>query len=336
MAEPSLAQGQIAAVTIHGVPYFSVDHISREKGLELQWDPFLKNATVQGSEGFIKFHVDSEFILNQDRLVKLNHKVLYFQGEIMAPLTASEYVEVLTPAAPSIPSIQRIKRVVIDAGHGGYDLGAVSPGGIKEKELALTIAKMVARDLRKAGLEVLMTRGEDVFIPLPDRSRIANDNETDFFISIHANASPSRALRGFEVYYLSEASDDMAVALEQAENVPSLRTAQVAEPSKDLKAIYLDLKAAQDRKESIYAAKILTETVRSSVVVGAERVRSAQFHVLKWTQAPSVLIEIGYLTNTEDELNLADPIYEKLLAKAIVRGFMDYKIAFERTNGFMQ
>lgn len=348
--EPSFAQAQMAPVTIHGASYFSIGTLSRDKGFEYQWDPFLKNATVTSASGFIKFHVDSEFILNRNGLIKLSDKVLYFQGEVMAPWSANEYLEAISNVVglstagqtsqeavvlSPVPT-HRIKRVVIDAGHGGYDLGAVSPGGIKEKELTLKVAKMVANEIRQTSVEVIMTRSDDTFIPLAARSSIANDNEADFFISIHANATSSKSTNGFEVYYLSEAVDDMAVALEQAENVSLPGKARTMEPTKNLKAIYLDLQAAENRKESLRAASLIADRVQQSVDIGARRIKSAQFHVLKWTQAPSLLIEIGYLSNTEDELKLADPIYEKRLAKAIVSGFMNYKMEFEQTNGFTQ
>ena len=346
-SSPVFAQNP-AAVTIHGVSYFSIDAFSREKGFQYQWDPLTRNATVTGSLGFIKFHADSEFILNQKGMTKLKDKVLYFQGEMMAPLSADKYLDEIaplssviakTPQATNISLLapaHRIRRVVIDAGHGDRDFGAVSPGGIKEKELVLSLAKMVEKEIRETSVEPVMTRSSDVFIPLEQRSKIANDAQADFFISIHANASPTKSLKGFEVYYLSPGSGDTAVAVEQAENFSSLGTAQVTEPKKDIKAIYLDLEASENRKESIRAANAITSAAAQAVDIGISRIRSAQFRVLKWTHSPSILIEVGYLTNTDDEIKLADPVYQRRLAKAIVRGFMNYKMEFEHTDGFTQ
>ena len=332
-ATPVFAQGQLLPVTIHGAPYFSIGALSHETGFPVQWDPILKNATVTTPEGAVKFHIDSEFILSQKGLVKLSDKVVYFQGEVMLPWSANQYFEQLPRSVSFVPSHQ-IRKIVIDPGHGGHDLGAMSSGGIQEKELALKVSKLVADELRFAGVEVVMTRDKDVFVPLPERSRIANGKQADLFISIHANASPTKNLKGFEVYYLSESADDLAVALEHADSVSSLGTAQTIQPTRELKAIYLDLEAFENRKESIRVASSVADKVQQSITVSARRVRSAQFHVLKWTQCPSILIEIGYLTNTEDELRLVDPIYQRRLAQAIVKGFMNYKTEFEQSNGF--
>ncbi len=335
----TFAQSNASPITIDGAAYFSIDALSRQKGFQFQWDPILKNAVVMSSSGFVKFHADSEYILGPQGVVKLRDKVRYFQGEIMAPLSATPYFDQITPSVPTVslgvPS-HRIRKVVIDPGHGGYDLGAISPSGINEKELALKIARMIVLEISKMGVEVTMTRHSDVFIPLSERSKIANEKQADLFISIHANASPSRSLKGFEVYYLSQASDDMAVALENAENATSLGTAQVAGPTKGVKAIYLDLEASENRRESIHAAQDIATAVQESVVIGARRVKSAQFHVLKWTECSAILIEMGYLTNPEDERRLNDSRYQEELSRAIARGFLNYKIEFEKTNGFTQ
>lgn len=340
ISAPASSQMGVVPTMVHGSPYFAIDALSRQKGLAYQWDPLLKNAMVSASGGFVKFHVDSEFILNQNGLIKLAGKVLFFQGKVMVPVSAGQYLEEIMPvigkaqAVALLAPTHRIRRVVIDPGHGAYDLGALSPGGIKEKELVLSVSKMIANEMRHTSVEVTMTRSDDTFIPLPERSKIADDHQADFFISIHANASPSKSLKGFEVYYLSEASDDLAVALEQTENTSSLGSAQVTGSNKNVKAIYLDLEASENRKESLLAADAIADAVQHSVDIGARRVKSAQFHVLKWTKCPSMLVEIGYLTNSEDEIKLADPRYQKLLAKAIVYGFMNYKMDFERTDGF--
>ncbi len=331
------AQGGYSSIMINGSPYFSIDALSHEKGLAVQWDPILKNAVVTGASGFLKLHADSEFILRPEGLIKLREKILYHQGELMAPLSAAAYFERLAPPmlnAVSQPPTHRIKRVVIDAGHGGYDLGAISPSGFQEKVIALRIAELVASELRGMGIETILTRSYDNFVPLPQRSKIANEEHADFFISIHANASLSRSLKGFEVYYLSQESDDASVALANAENEVFLGTAHVQSPTKDVKAIYLDLEASENRKESIFAARDIAAAAQRSVSIGAQRVKSAQFHVLKWTECPSILVETGYLTNPEDEKKLSDPNYQEDLARAIATGFFNYKLEFEKTDGF--
>ena len=336
-ASGAIAQNNFSLITINGASYFSIGALSREKGFELQWDPILKNVMVTGASGFLKVHVDSEFMLGSQGVVKLRQKVRYHQGEVMAPLSATLYFDQIALAEPATAlraSPHRITKVVIDAGHGGYDLGAISPSGTQEKELALKIANLVAAEMLKIGINVTMTRSNDIFVSLPERSKIANEKQADFFVSIHVNASPAQALKGFEIYYLSPSTDDMAVALENTENESSLGTAQVLDPTKNIRAIYLDLEASENRKESIHAAQTIASAVQGSVTIAARRVKSAQFHVLKWTQCPSILIETGYLTNHEDEKRLNDPSYQQRLARAIAMGFLNYKIEFEKTDGF--
>ncbi len=346
------ANGSAATVLINGASYIPIYSLSAEKGFEYQWDPLLQNAIVHGNKGEIKFHVGSEFILNQGALIKLKDKVRFFQGIVVAPVSASEYLEGLsappvfykTPAISQAlygtqklppPDVHRIQRIVIDPGHGGRDYGAISPRGTVEKRLVLDIARMVRDELIKQGLEVVMTRNSDVFIPLAQRAHIANKKGADFFVSIHANASESHSLRGFEIYYLSEATDDLALALQRTED-SSLRfeTAKLDPSNNGLKTIIWDLKETENRRESIHIANFVTDAVMQSSEVSDHRIRSAQFYVLKWTECPAVLVETGYLTNSGDEHRLNTPSYRRQLASGIVRGLLDYKKEFESTNGF--
>ena len=349
------ANGSVATVLINGASYIPIYSLSSQKGFEYQWDPLLQNAIVRGNRGAIKFHVGSEYILNQGTLIKLKDKVRFFQGIVVAPVSASEYLEGLSaplnlPVAYKTPAVSqalygtrraaplgvhRIQRIVIDPGHGGRDYGAISPRGTVEKRLVLDIARMVRDELKKEGLEVIMTRNSDVFIPLAQRANIANKKDADFFVSIHANASESRSLRGFEIYYLSEATDDLALALERAENSSlKFQTAKLDRSHNGLKTIVWDLKETENRRESIHIAKFVTDSVLQSSEVSDHRIRSAQFYVLKWTECPAVLVETGYLTNSEDEHRLNSPSYRRQLASGIVRGLLDYKNEFESTDGF--
>jgi len=337
-------------LAIGGTPYLSLSELSKEKGLTYSWDPLLKNATLNGSLGSVKFHVGSEYILSRGRMYKLDAKVRYFQGSAAAPLSASRYVDGLVLPSPgaSLPvsnlsqkiaflPTHRIQRIVVDAGHGGRDFGATSLTGIREKDIVLEVAGLLREELEARGVEVLLTRHSDVFIPLQQRARIANKKGADFFVSIHANASRTRSLKGFEIYTLSEATDDAALAVERAEN-SALRyeAAHWEEPTNSLKAIVWDLKETENRKESILIAHHVGDSVERSVEISTRRLKAANFYVLKWTECPAVLVELGYLTNWEDERRLKNPEYRRELARALVRGLLDYKEEFEKTDGFTQ
>ena len=240
-------------------------------------------------------------------------------------------------SAPSgAPMPHRVRRVVLDAGHGGKDSGAVSPHGLKEKRLTLEMARKVKAVLEARGMEVVMTRDSDRFIPLAERARIANIREADFFVSIHANASETPSLRGFEVYYLSEATNDSELAVERAENSAVRFESAPPAPSKQLKTIFWDLRESENRRESLHIAQNVMDAVGGSMDIAARRVRTANFFVLKWTECPAVLVEMGYLTNGQDERRLRSRAYKMELAQAIVDGIWRHKTEYEATNGFTQ
>lgn len=228
-----------------------------------------------------------------------------------------------------------IRSVVIDAGHGGKDFGAVSPWGIKEKEIALEMARFVRDELKQHGIRVIMTRNNDHFIPLSKRAQIANKKEVDLFVSIHANASVSPSLQGFEIYYLSDAPRETLPSIFSEEDLNAdLALGYTGEATDDLKAVLLDLRKGENRRQAIRVAGFIRNSVGNSVAIFANRLRAANFYVLRTTECPAVLVEIGYLTNQEDAAQLAELDYKKKMAHAIVWGILNYKFEFERTNGF--
>lgn len=348
-------------VLIDGTSYVSADGIIQDKGFQSSWDPVLKNLVVKGPNDFLKFHVGSPYGLSKGKIVELGGKVRFLNGNVMIPESAGIFFEELSfspkptiasRVLPSTPMISQslygakkvetaprfqIRRVVIDAGHGGRDFGAISPRGTREKELALEVATGLRDELEKLGIEAILSRDKDVFIPLKERALVANKKNADFFISVHANASTSRSLQGFEIYYLSEATDDAALAVERAENsVLTLENTRWENPNADLKKIYWDLKETENRKESIRIAHHVAEAVESSAVVSHRRIRAANFYVLKWTECPAVLLELGYITNPADERRLKSALYRRQLVQGIVKGIMEYKAEFEKTDGFTQ
>jgi N-acetylmuramoyl-L-alanine amidase len=346
---PAFSQN-IPTVNVDGVSYIDVDSYSKEIGLRYLWDPITKNAVVSGENGQVRFHVGSEFILSREALADLGNKTRFFKGAVMAPLPAADYLKHLSvekkvtviaraPTAPALPAVQarplpayRVRTIVIDAGHGGFDTGAVSPRFTREKDLVLDIAKRVKKLLESQGVQVIMTRDVDVFVPLAERARIANQKRGDLFVSIHANASFTRSLRGLEIYHLSEATDDQALALERAED--SVLQYETAVPGKDVRTILWDLKESENRKESIRVADEILNSIPRATPVYSTKLRAANFYVLKWTECPSILIETGYVTNRQDENRLRSSIYRQHLAEGIVKGLMNYKNDFDRTNGF--
>ena len=237
--------------------------------------------------------------------------------------------------APAPEPAGRIRRIVIDAGHGGKDPGAIYPAGLLEKDLALDVAERVRRGLADSGLRVIMTRDTDIFIPLASRVKVAQKKKADLFVSIHANASPNKTLGGLEVYSLSE--------LEREKLPPVSDDQEVSQGFKNVPQAYWDtglkrtlwlLKMAKDRVNSALLARWIADKVARSVPVQAHRVKDANFYVLRWAQCPAVLVEMGYGTNAQDENRLKSPYYRRRLADAIVSGILDFKEQYKRSKGF--
>lgn len=197
--------------------------------------------------------------------------------------------------------------VVIDPGHGGIDPGAIGKGGTTEKQVVLAFAKQLKRDLSEVGtLDVFLTRDEDVFIPLAERVDIAHHHNADLFISVHADALAekyARLVRGATVYTLSEeASDEQARALAAKENRADLIAGMELDETQDeVNMILIDLMRRETKNFSISFGRTMLTKLKGQVALNKKPLRSADFRVLRAPDIPSVLLELGYLTNPEDE-----------------------------------
>ncbi len=219
-------------------------------------------------------------------------------------------------------------RVVIDAGHGGKDTGAICCDNKIEKFIVLSVASKLKKKLEAKGFKVYMTRDDDTFVKLPKRTEFANNKKADIFISIHANAAPSKKTRdifkGIEVYYLSPAKTKRAEDAAEKENA-------VMFEGKDFytKNEYLSLlsreKIVESHKLGLDVSAKMLKNVRSkfgSIVNGG--VKPANFWVLVGAQMPAILVETGYITNPKEGKNLMNDYYKELLAKGIAEGIERY------------
>ncbi len=215
-----------------------------------------------------------------------------------------------------------IGRVVIDPGHGGKDPGCMWRG-LKEKDITLDIAKRVAEKLRKRmGCEVLLTRSHDKYLALEERTAFANTKDADLFVSIHINAAPSHRLSGLETYFLNLATDEQSMQVAARENATTTRTIG------DLQVILNDLMLNSKINESNLMArklhKSMFDRVRSKYKVRDLGVKQAPFYVLIGAQMPSVLVEVGFMTNAEEHRRLGTNTYRNLVADGITDGVVAY------------
>ncbi|MDO9170880.1 MAG: N-acetylmuramoyl-L-alanine amidase, partial [bacterium] len=226
------------------------------------------------------------------------------------------------------PSAPRPITVVIDAGHGGMDPGAIRKG-LREKDAVLAIALELARliDERK-GYRAVLTRKGDYFVSLADRVRIAKEAGGDLFVSVHANTHRNAAINGMEVYLLSQqkATDREASELANKENAADLVGLAPQERDDDaVLTILMDLRLSQVLTQSNRLAEHLLQEARRSRVVGAKKVKQAGFQVLRTLAMPSVLVEVAYLSNRSDRELLASADGRRKLARILCDGILAWR-----------
>jgi len=217
-----------------------------------------------------------------------------------------------------------VRRVVIDAGHGGKDPGAIGPTGLREKDVTLRLAKKVAEKLRKRlGCRVYLTRSSDKYIGLTQRTAIANSRKADIFISIHANAAKNRRLRGVETYFLNFALDEDAMRVAARENATSEK--RIGELKNILNEIMKNTKVNESSRLATEVQNALVKTLRKKYGTVADLgVKQAPFFVLIGARMPSVLVETSFISNRVEERRLRSGRYLDRLADGIVRGVLAY------------
>lgn len=232
------------------------------------------------------------------------------------------------------PNLKRKKIVVLDPGHGGKDPGAIGRSyKTHEKNITLSMGKELKKQLEAKGFQVYMTRSTDIFIPLRQRVRIARNYHADLFISIHADSTYNRNAQGLSIYTLSEtASDKEAAALAERENKADIIDGMdFSDNSPEINDVLISLSQNDSRNKSSKFAAYVVGEMRKQVKVQNNTHRFAGFAVLKAPDIPSVLVELGYLSNYTEERYLRDANYRKKLAvsisKAVVSYFADPEIS---------
>lgn len=218
----------------------------------------------------------------------------------------------------------KMSKVVIDAGHGGHDTGTIGPHGLNEKDLVLDVSLRLGKLIQqRLGSEVIYTRSDDTFIPLEQRPKIANDEKADLFISIHANSSPVFSATGVETYYFNFTSDKSAIDLATRENAAA--TSSIHELNDLLQQVVLKTKVEESRE---FASKVQGSLYSMSAKMNTRSrdrgVRKAPFVVLIGATMPSILAEIGFVSNPHDEPLLKKADQRQKIAEALYKGIEQY------------
>ena len=247
-------------------------------------------------------------------------------GDIASPKSTSHEAASTLEGQRSLTRALGLKigRIVVDAGHGGHDSGTLGPGGLEEKDVVLDVALRLGKLLRqRLGADVIYTRDDDTFVPLEERTAIANKAQADLFISVHANSSSDPTARGVETYYLNFTTSPDALEVAARENAVSDES--IHELSGLVKKITL--------KDKIDESHEFAADVDTSLYAGLERgnpglhdrgVKKAPFVVLIGANMPSILAEISFLTNPDDAAQLRDPEYRERIAESLYRGVAKY------------
>lgn len=225
-----------------------------------------------------------------------------------------------------LPFSKSKKVVMLDAGHGGQDPGAISKAGRYEKDLTLKMAKETKKLLEEAGYKVVLSRDRDVFITLRGRVKKAHDAKADLFISIHADSAKNTSARGLSIYTISEkASDKEAAALAERENKSDILLGMdLDDYQQEVSSVLIDLAKQDTMKESRRYADLVVKEMQRSVQLLPNAHRFAGFAVLKSPNIPSVLLEMGYMSNRKEEREMQKASYRKKLGKALVRAVDAY------------
>jgi len=250
----------------------------------------------------------------------LSHRWVFLAG--CGLILAGPSVRATPPEAAADRGLAPL-RVVLDPGHGGLSNGAVGVAGVPEKHLTLQLAGLV-RDLltREHGIEVVMTREQDVDVDLASRPRVGQP--ADLFVSIHLNASPSPRPSGIETYCFGPASDPGAFEVAERENAEAVDPGPLADDS-DVAQILADLWRVGVQVRSAQLAQEVQQAIARAAPAAVNRgVRQANFAVLRLSPVPAIVVEAGFLTHPQEGRRLADPAYLARLARGIAEGILRY------------
>ena len=241
-----------------------------------------------------------------------------------------------TLPAPKTPQeLPGIRTIVLDPGHGGKEVGAVGANGLMEKDLTLALCRRLADALSaRTGARVILTRDDDSLVSLDQRTAIANQYKADLFLSVHLNSAVVKDAKGSETYFLSlEASDELARRAAETENASA---SAAPAGSSDLKLILWDLAQQAYLDESSKFAQAIQEEMNAATGVSNRGVKQAPFKVLIGATMPAALVEVGFISNPEEEAKLQSAEFQTLTIDAITRAVQRYKTDYETRIGLIR
>lgn len=334
----------IAVQLIDGQEYFQVYELNKALKAQIRDDVIDHKLKMNIYREEVICLLESSYLQFQGRLYNCRKPIRIFNGKYYLPV---EFLLDLLPLLypdriqirdgkllVEVPADNYIRKIVIDPGHGGKDPGAIGYSGKNyEKDIVLKIARKVKKLLEEElEVEIVLTRDKDEFVSLQERTQLANSVKADLFLSLHCNAHANKKARGIEVYYLSTAKTDEARAVEALENSVVYDYEGGHEAVKrydDLAFILADMAQSEHLEESYQQAFRLQRYLVHETEAQDRGVKQANFYVLRGAFMPAVLLEMGYLTNPDEEKKIIQDKYQDKLASAITMAVKEFKIKYD-------
>ena len=322
----------VPRVTLPAASEMSLQSLCKKYNIDCRWDGISQTVSMAYAGKRIKAMVGSNIVMVDKSPVALSAPLTRHRGSIIVPTDFEK--QVIGPGAGPQDDAQKsnaslkIRRVVVDAGHGGNDPGAIGRGGLKEKDVNLDVARKVARSLAAAGVQVVMTRDTDEFITLQGRTEIASQPGIDLFVSIHANANKSRGANGIEVYYAGNLSrDDQTEDQRRANEKKICSLYNMRSDIPDLRAVAMDMLYAYKCAFSPGLSDAVAQGLAHEVPRQSRGSKPERFFVLRNTLIPAVLVEVGFVTNPKEAALLKDNAFRQRLADSITKSVLRFVYA---------
>ncbi len=295
--------------------------------VQWQWDSVSQVVTLRKGAKDAKIILGSDVVVTGGEKVYLSEPLKRRRGEIFVPNDfKSKVIDRLFQETPPVFARERKSyKIIVDPGHGGKDPGAIGRLGTKEKDVVLDIGRKLKDDLARSGFEVIMTRNRDEFISLEERTEIASGTDANLFISVHANASPSRSVDGVEVYTLRTLEYKEKTEEQRIKNHRVMFNHLAMERNQPfLNDILEDMLFTNKCAESPKLASMATQGICRETKADSRGVKRAGFFVLRNTLIPAILVEVGYLSNSREERLLQSGEYRQKIADGLAASIVSY------------
>jgi len=325
------------------MPEAPLKDLCEKYNLVCKWDSLSQVISLKGYSLSAKALIDSNIVLVDEKKLFLNDNIRIKESVILVPgdfyskvlevLIKSEtketvYIEKKLPPALLRKEdfiVKKVNHIIIDAGHGGKDPGAIGRSGVQEKGVVLDIAKKLKSALEDKGFRVVLTRSNDEFKTLQERTEITSKSSADLFISIHANASKARSASGVEVYTFGDMTySDKNEDQRKLNQKLVFRNLEMTKDDNELETIISDMYYSNKQSESEKLARTVIGSISKLVKSKYRGVKEERYFVLRNTLIPAILIEVGFLSNPREEKLLAHKSYRQKIANSIAKGVIEY------------